>query len=309
MYENPQVRQWVDHSRRKIAIALYNLGDEIQPPRSQEDDASIREDGSPEAAERRRRAREELMERGRIMEERRRRQQEGATRARSFDELVDEKGALRQEVAEEAKTTAVETTPGEETLRKRNVETQGAALGAVLANPFADEMHADFGRDETLENEERHVQQPSDSPATLPATSPLLRPETPTQAQGQHLLIDTDAISNHPSEQLVDLTPTTSASSAHVDLSELTTDAPAPSNYWSVSEWADNTESPFQLPQQIDVHDLDSVRTDRATSESESGDTFHTDSDGDLDLVSDLGEAASTQDSWTEVDSAVSEDD
>lgn len=31
VYESPQFRQWVDNSRRKIAVALHNLGDEIQP--------------------------------------------------------------------------------------------------------------------------------------------------------------------------------------------------------------------------------------------------------------------------------------
>jgi hypothetical protein len=33
IYESPQVRQFIEHSRRKIAVALHNLGDEVQPRR------------------------------------------------------------------------------------------------------------------------------------------------------------------------------------------------------------------------------------------------------------------------------------
>ena len=74
-YQSPQVQEWLDQSRQKIAMVLHSLGDDINPrsrsPRP--DDPSMREDGSELAELRRRQARAEILERGRIMEERRKR--------------------------------------------------------------------------------------------------------------------------------------------------------------------------------------------------------------------------------------------
>jgi hypothetical protein len=53
IYESPQVRAWVDQSRRKIAVALHNLGDDIQPRRPSE---------SSEDFDRRKRRREDRTE-------------------------------------------------------------------------------------------------------------------------------------------------------------------------------------------------------------------------------------------------------
>lgn len=40
IYESPQVRQFIEHSRRKIAVALHSLGDEIQPRRNSQSSAN-----------------------------------------------------------------------------------------------------------------------------------------------------------------------------------------------------------------------------------------------------------------------------
>src|SRR5271156_6586733 len=97
MYENPNIWEWIDRSRRKIAMALHSLGDDVDPrsrsPRI--NDPSMREDASEVAEARRRQARAEIMERGRIMEERRRkRKTEGESRNKqgSFDTPVDKNG-------------------------------------------------------------------------------------------------------------------------------------------------------------------------------------------------------------------------
>ncbi|EON63707.1 hypothetical protein W97_02935 [Coniosporium apollinis CBS 100218] len=113
-YENPQVRQWVDQSRRKIAIALYSLGDELQPERSNNQ-------SQRQSEEHRRRRREEIVRRNR-RELIRRAQEEGvavdldelervgreaeeelgrtttqrSNASRSFDELVGSDGRLHQ---------------------------------------------------------------------------------------------------------------------------------------------------------------------------------------------------------------------
>lgn len=96
IYESPQVRQWVDQSRRKIAVALHSLGDDIQP--------SDHEQRKREELVRRnrnefiRRAREEgvavdLDELARIGTE----DVRAATRrGQTFDDLVGSDGRLRE---------------------------------------------------------------------------------------------------------------------------------------------------------------------------------------------------------------------
>jgi hypothetical protein len=99
-YENPQIREWLENSRRKIALALHSLGDEISPrvKQSRRNDPSMQEDETEAAEERRRRAREEIMEKGRIMEERQRRKRSSKdvpSPTGSFDTLVDKDGMLK----------------------------------------------------------------------------------------------------------------------------------------------------------------------------------------------------------------------
>ena len=120
IYENPHVKEWIEDSRRKGAIALHSLGDDLGLPLSEESreprqqDASTREDETPEAVERRRHARQEILERGRKLEERRRtRQDTNKGKAKSFDDLVDKDGALRPE----ASTSAAEPQSQESGLR------------------------------------------------------------------------------------------------------------------------------------------------------------------------------------------------
>ncbi|KAF2245754.1 hypothetical protein BU26DRAFT_432676, partial [Trematosphaeria pertusa] len=157
IYESPQVRQWVDQSRRKIAIALHSLGDEIQPRRPSEssDDYDSRKRRREELVKRNRnelirRAREEgvavdLDELARIgsedieMAERRQRRKTAASQ-RSFDQLVGSDGMLRRD-----DSTATGAEAMDNGLRKRG----GAcfAAGSAAANPFADE-NVLFDRDD-----------------------------------------------------------------------------------------------------------------------------------------------------------------
>ncbi|KAE8348835.1 hypothetical protein BDV28DRAFT_142600 [Aspergillus coremiiformis] len=97
VYESPQFREWVNNSRRKIAVALHNLGDEIHPRNSApspRQDISMTEDLGPEAEERRRIARAELERRRSVLEEHRKRRESG--QVGSFDTLVDDDGRLLQ---------------------------------------------------------------------------------------------------------------------------------------------------------------------------------------------------------------------
>ena len=292
------------------------------------------------------------------MEERRKSKQGGNTKARSFDDLVDETGSLRKE-QDIGSTSAADACDELGGLRKRKVETTGAAVESAFANPFADEMHAEFESSESLlisdeelarklheqlnapefntewkilpvpmisadeelarkvqeewNNEEKSenpnadpfatsVEASRESTATLPAppvfqpVSPQVQPALPVtpQPERHHLLIDTEDISNHPSEQLLDLTPTTSASSAHPDLSEL--DQQQRSIYGSIPEWAENhSTSSFYSPPESAAAD----------QKPESG---HRSQVEDEDEESELGELVHTPSSWTDVGSVISED-
>ncbi|KAJ5985983.1 hypothetical protein N7522_013179 [Penicillium canescens] len=93
VYESPQFKQWVTTSRRKIALALHNLGDEIQPRELSREDISMTEEVGEVAEERRRIARAEIMRRSTLMESRRKAQSDQSLG--SFDKLVDSDGNLR----------------------------------------------------------------------------------------------------------------------------------------------------------------------------------------------------------------------
>ncbi|KAL8638094.1 MAG: hypothetical protein Q9228_004711 [Teloschistes exilis] len=362
IYENPQVKQWVDESRRKIAFALHHIGDDLDPSassrRNSTQDASTREYDTAEAVERRRKARQEILERGRMMEERRRSKQASTAKSRSFDDIVDEDGKLKHDSAQ-ATTSATE--PNAESasgLRNRNIEAQGAARGNAVANPFVDEACIEDFSSSTLPVQTSTHHSRSSSTATLPASPPAVPPKEPIisppvppkepldpwpailspqvqqqQQQQSRLLIDTDDVSNHPSEALVDLTPTTSAPSsiAAVDLSELEHDSypsnNSQSNFWSVHEWAENNSAPagFYSPPRSEAAatpaGTQSIGVAEAREESSiSGEDVGSEI-GSIERVSRVGSVSEDMDvmsevsgidtpvgSWSEVASQVSED-
>lgn len=324
IYENPQIRQWIEDNRRKAAIALHALGDELAPPsesRSSTHDASSREDDDPEAVERRRRVRQEILERGRMMEERRKSKQATNGKAKSFDDMVDKDGALRVEEMT-AMSSAAEAQAEESGLRHRHTGSRAAALGSAFADPFADEMGVPIMDAHPSPTEQKHDPISRSSTPTPPASSaspPTIRdspasppvPPKPAAYQPQRLLIDTDEVSNHPSEQLLDLTPTTSASSAAADLAELN-DYPQPSrsNYWSVNEWAQNSAPAFYSPPQSEAAGGIEKKMENHTDGSHTGTGEHASQVGseDMGVMSDDEAPISTPGSWTEVGSQVSED-
>ena len=245
------------------------------------------------------------------MEERRQSKQREVAKGRSFDDLVDEQGLLKDTIGE-AKTTAAQPNVEEEGLRKRTTEALGAAMGAETANPFADEMHADFSSPETS-NATKSLTQPSrESTATVQASSPASPPAVESRPEQPRLLIDTEEASNHSAEQLLDVTPTTSASSARTFI-----DAPQPSNYWSVNEWAESTSPSFYSPPQSEgaghaLRNSSDEGVETAMSDVGSGDDVgrasQLGSESDMDVMSEVAGGVSTPGSWTDVGSVVSED-
>ncbi|KAF2732716.1 hypothetical protein EJ04DRAFT_303888 [Polyplosphaeria fusca] len=198
IYESPQVRQWVDQSRRKIAVALHSLGDEIQPRRSSE--------GEQEFEERKRR-REDLIRRNRNelirkaraegvavdldelakvgeqveMAERRQRASTNGS-YRSFDDMLNSEGRLKKD--EDAQT---QIATGHDTANK-GARRRGVAAGATASNPFADEHQVLFDHDANK----------------APSPPPSYIEKPPTQSRESTATVDGKAMSSAP---LIDLAP------------------------------------------------------------------------------------------------------
>ncbi|KAF2849743.1 hypothetical protein T440DRAFT_469146 [Plenodomus tracheiphilus IPT5] len=207
IYESPQVRQWVDQSRRKIAVALHSLGDDIQPRRPSEssDDFEEREKRREELIRRNRnelvrRAREEgvavdLDELARIGDEaaeqgRRRQGHSKGDRTKSFDTLVGDDGMLRGD------TTATTNTSSDAGLRKRGVAgfAAGSAAAANISNPFSD--------DAVLFDHDNQDQDEAPSPKPFPYTEP-----PPSRESTATLPANDTASPPSSTATLIDLTP------------------------------------------------------------------------------------------------------
>ena len=234
--------------------------------------------------------------------------------------MVDQEGKLKHST-DQAKSTAAETQQEQPGLRNRAVEAEGAAMGSGYANPFSDETFLESSSRANTPAQPYTQRSRSSSTATLPATPlpPPVPPKEPLDPQPQsqqqpRLLIDTEEASNHPSEQLLDLTPTTSASSAAADLTELSHPSHhSETNYWSVHEWAANHSVPqFYTPprSEADAGEGNFSREQRHENISEvsSGERIsRPGSVSDMDVLSEVG-GISTPGSWSEVGSVVSEE-
>jgi len=200
IYESPQVRAWADQTRRKIAVALHSLGDDIQPRRPSEssDDFEERKRRRDELVRRNRnelikRAREEgiavdLDELARIGTENAEAAEKRSRvdRTKSFDDMVGSDGTLKNNTT----ATGTETPKGD--VRKRGAAgfAAGAAAAAVMANPFSD--------DQTLLDNDDQDEAPSPKPF---AYSELSARESTATLQA--------AVPSTPvTATLVDLTPT-----------------------------------------------------------------------------------------------------
>ncbi|KIW14304.1 hypothetical protein PV08_07086 [Exophiala spinifera] len=208
-YENPEVRAWIDRTRHKIAMGLHNLGDEIGPKKSSRphrpsNDASMHEEQGESAELRRRAAIAEIMERGRIMEERRKRRKLSGQESRtpSFDTLVDDNGILIQDMVgtqsgTQAQSSAVEPVAQPDVLRARGGLSEvrkgspGAQQSAEASLPMTQSPINPF--------------EPADSSAFESRYEREMREAWNIPLSDRRIEIPT----SHPSESLVELTPTT----------------------------------------------------------------------------------------------------
>jgi hypothetical protein len=302
VYESPQFRRWVDQSRRKIAIALYNLGDEIHPREPVSQDISMTEDAGEAAIERRRQAREEIAQRREFMHSRRDTQSSSA--AVSFDALVDQEGRLRSEeegvtrgVVDDkstAQSTALDTS-NSAWLHKRGGPPQPEALTNARLEAQREMMEA-------MERDRLHLDIPSETPSHHPSESlidltptsefPEVNQEslTPSSRQGQVVHSEYFSIASLPSS--------THSSNVDVGQSEYFYSHPNRSEDRSSADMSHPTD-PFQ------DHDLSA-----ASSVAGSLEHIHDEisSDGTLSEWGQATDGALTPASWSEVGSVISSD-
>ncbi|PGH11104.1 hypothetical protein AJ79_05049 [Helicocarpus griseus UAMH5409] len=325
VYENPQVKQWVRNSRRKIALALHNLGDEINPQenpdadRRSPEDISMTEDLGEEAEARRRRAREDIIRRASILEARKRR---SSGSVGSFDDLVDKDGRLKEHV----KLAPI-----------KDEELQAQATGVEPTSSTT--LH-------------RRGEGPSDISQSISDMAPKISPEHRQAILDNinrdrfHSTLPSETSSNHPSESLVDLTPTSEtpgfvytpsahseaqgqpegpasqssyfslASSQHTEDGEPDFYYAPPSQATDENATAQNpqyqTQNPFADQQGAGAAQVQNISSTPSVASSLShiqNDPFENMSDGTLSDLGSVHDGTHTPASWSEVGSVVSSND
>lgn len=195
-YENPQIREWIEKSSQKVALAFRALGDDIHGRnRSRRPDTSMHEEEDEKAEERRRAARHEIMEKGRVLQEKKKRPQSDSSRTPSFDSLVDEDGKLRDSPAEANPWAASSGLDREETtgLRARHdLSRTHESVDSLTASRQLDTAHQETPTVPAIEPWESQYEQEMRNAWNI---------RLPTN--------DAHGSSSHLSESLIDMTPTT----------------------------------------------------------------------------------------------------
>lgn len=201
--------------RRKVALALHHLGDEINPNRPQQPRFNRPEDaegfmephgGEMDADEEsRRRQREELMYWNAIKLENLEKQKAKESQSKAgptFDDI------LRKHSAEEDETYATKTgaeIQSEGLLRRRGEGSRGMERGSLCANPFADENYLDSDGDAKMiapeedeiddiytDNDLRDVKKPALDSRVLAAATDY--------PSGEHFTMQLENLSGHTVE-------------------------------------------------------------------------------------------------------------
>jgi hypothetical protein len=342
IYESPEVRQFAEDCRRKVAVALQSLSEEIHPnPESREpqqprfnrpEDAHGFYQSSAEAGvvadeDSKRRQREELMYWNQVhlekkeREEKKRREQEGEknrSRGSSFDDFLHEDS--NAEKGTYVYNSGANIHGNTEGLVQRTQGVRGLDRGAVYGNPFGDENH--------IEIEE---QQAMDATLMCPEPSEMSdiygAEDRPTRAS-------TQTLAREEPQPLIDISEPFSPSPV-VEQSEQAEEAwneslytsgvqAHPDAFASIHAWADNSQNAgFYSPLPVTPHgamsevsDLEHVSGDITPTDSTSlagsgfdvGNASSADGEGrDFDELSEEGDGVHTPGSWSEVGSVVSE--
>jgi len=347
IYESPQARQFAEDLRRRIAIALHSLGDDINPnpppqiPRfNRPEDAegfmqSSAEPGMDADEESKRRQREELMYWNAVHLEKLAKEKKLAEAARpanksrgsSFDDFLQEdKTAERGTYV--YNTGADVNNEAEQGLRNRGV--RGLNRSTLYANPFADENHIDWDEqraiDASLMSPEASEQFESMSDLYSAQEDPKPSASRETTATIAEQLVDTsDPVPDPPVSY-----PTMEDLQESINYTNMAPRDDSP--YASIHAWADNANHSFYSPlpatpargttpqpsSPLFSDPPESVPGDATPTYSASvADSAEevwaprsgATSDAGADVMSVDGDGISTPGSWTEVGSVVSEND
>ncbi|KAJ5082607.1 hypothetical protein N7532_011650 [Penicillium argentinense] len=191
VYRSPQFQEWMITSRRKIALALHNLGDGIEPRDPVREDISMTEETGEAAEERRRIARAEIMRRATLLELHCQSKDSGNPLS-SFDSLVDKNGNLRVVDDHEAKETdTVGTSTGIDT---------GAAQALYRGDKTGQAAHLDTSSEVTSNHSSESVVQFTPTTQTPdevlfdPFTDSPIRAQTPVSFSASSRSEDNDEV-------------------------------------------------------------------------------------------------------------------
>ena len=181
LYQSEQFQRWMNNSRRKVALTLHNLGDELYPHEfdiQNRQDISMTEDTSEAAEERRRLARDEIFRRRSFLENRQKKTG-GEQPMNDFNTLVDKEGKLKSDGDLEE-------------------------LPDSVANSTAVDVSA------ASQLTQRHSQQ-NEIPSTDNQMPDVSEKTGTIERDGLHIDVPSDQRSSHASETLDGLTPTSEA--------------------------------------------------------------------------------------------------
>ncbi|KAI1918316.1 hypothetical protein LOZ66_000039 [Ophidiomyces ophidiicola] len=305
VYENPQIQEWLETSRRKIAMAISSWEENLNPYHSESrEDISMTEELGDEAELRRRRIREDIQRRREILESSKRRKST-ASCAR-FSTLVDSEGRLKSLKESENSNSPVSRSTGVDITA---VETVNRILDrSSVASPSSSKIQLRINSQQELE-----------------VLEDIVRHRLPIPPMSE-------VSSDHPSESLVGLTPTSEFLGPEMPLSleslpeQIWDRFLPPINNLTASSVSSHTEDGFvythpdllnggsnsPLPTDFenvwhpDVSSTPSIASSTSHIQNE---TFEIMSEGTLsDLGGDLGNPF-TPTSWSEVGSVISSND
>ncbi|KAF1992229.1 hypothetical protein K402DRAFT_387888 [Aulographum hederae CBS 113979] len=329
LYENPQVREWVDNSRRKIAMALHSLGEDIEPTPRQRSWGD-EDEGTPEQEASRRKRREDLIRRNRLALVRRA-QEEGvavdldelaaigrdvplgsgrADRNRNFSDIVGSDGMLR--TTSETAEASGSTNTAAEGLRNRS--NNAVLRGASFANPFADEMGGDAdvlfdtrdgAKTPTGSRETTATVAAEDPPISPPVTLPVT-----TLEQEMSVLLQQEALDSAQWGDSFHSAASDAGSDPFTSLHALDTGSPdtLPAESPDTPSTPRNLDDPL-TPSQSDGDFEDGYLTAGSVVGTQASDVGIISSNPsesgemDVDMMSETGESTASTDSFSEVGS------
>lgn len=343
VYQHPEVREWTEETRRKIAVALRGLSEDIHPNRSRqprynrpEDAEGFMQSGSAEMdgdEESKRRQREELMYWNSIhlqkMEsERDTNRSRGSSTFDDFlyEDKTAEKGTFVYNTGAEVHENA-----NEGLVHRRGDNARGVATGTLFANPFADENGIDMEQEETTlkelspsptgQSEATDIYTANDLQISRESTATMVNTEISKDETESEPLVD---VSEPAVSEPAPATPTSETSEAEHFQSYMSAgeEAHPDSAFASIHAWADESNQSFYSPLPGTPQQ---ARSESTPSEPEHVDGQLTPTDSvslvgsgeDVAAMSDaesrdydvISEDGMTPSSWTEVGSNVSDSD